>query len=264
MRLPGWIVCLMLLVQSASVSGAGATLDRLRADQEALVAAERDFRLRTGTLPEAEVRDYAAYIERLRQRLAHDCRLLQRSGVSVPVDVSCPHSATGGLAPVDIDQQNERTRLERTSTLDDELNAGLGEFDELLLREQQKVKASAPGTVSAGGSGSGSASGDRGPGASDGTDTAAAGADTEDRSATDEVPAGSEGKPGTAQGRPADATGRGAAGTAGAAGRPADIPDGSDDDVVARQLREAAEQETDPELKKRLWEEYRKYKQGTR
>jgi hypothetical protein len=29
-------------------------------------------------------------------------------------------------------------------------------------------------------------------------------------------------------------------------------------------LREAAEKETDPELQKKLWEEYRKYKQGTR
>jgi hypothetical protein len=38
----------------------------------------------------------------------------------------------------------------------------------------------------------------------------------------------------------------------------------ADDDVVARQLREAAENETDPELKKKLWEEYRKYKEGVR
>ena len=45
--------------------------------------------------------------------------------------------------------------------------------------------------------------------------------------------------------------------------QPADIPDGSDDDVVARQLREAAEKETDPELKAKLWEEYRRYKRGT-
>jgi len=36
----------------------------------------------------------------------------------------------------------------------------------------------------------------------------------------------------------------------------------ADDDIVARQLREAAEKETDPELKKKLWEEYRKYKAG--
>ena len=41
---------------------------------------------------------------------------------------------------------------------------------------------------------------------------------------------------------------------------PDDIPDGQDDDIVARQLRELAENEADPELKERLWDEYRKYK----
>ena len=41
---------------------------------------------------------------------------------------------------------------------------------------------------------------------------------------------------------------------------PDDIPDGQDDDIVARQLRELAENETDPELKERFWDEYRKYK----
>ena len=38
------------------------------------------------------------------------------------------------------------------------------------------------------------------------------------------------------------------------------LPPPQDDDIVARQLREAAEKETDPELKKKLWEEYWKYK----
>lgn len=41
---------------------------------------------------------------------------------------------------------------------------------------------------------------------------------------------------------------------------PEDIPSGSDDDVVARQLREAAMREPDPEVRERLWNEYRKYK----
>ncbi|MDP6374586.1 MAG: hypothetical protein QF921_17565 [Pseudomonadales bacterium] len=41
---------------------------------------------------------------------------------------------------------------------------------------------------------------------------------------------------------------------------PDDIPDARDDDIIARQLREAAMQETDPELKEKLWEEYRRYK----
>ena len=35
-----------------------------------------------------------------------------------------------------------------------------------------------------------------------------------------------------------------------------------DDDIVARQLREAAENETDPELKEKLWKEYEEYKKS--
>ena len=39
---------------------------------------------------------------------------------------------------------------------------------------------------------------------------------------------------------------------------------GHDDDIVARQLREAAEKETDPVLKEKLWKEYEDYKYGNR
>ncbi len=41
---------------------------------------------------------------------------------------------------------------------------------------------------------------------------------------------------------------------------PEDIPDAKDDDIIARQLREAAIQETDPILKEKIWDEYRRYK----
>jgi hypothetical protein len=40
------------------------------------------------------------------------------------------------------------------------------------------------------------------------------------------------------------------------------VEDETDDDIVARQLREAAEKETDPELKEKLWKEYEDYKRG--
>lgn len=43
---------------------------------------------------------------------------------------------------------------------------------------------------------------------------------------------------------------------------PFDIGDGSDDDVVARQLREAAVNEDDPVLREKLWQEYRNYKKS--
>ncbi len=39
---------------------------------------------------------------------------------------------------------------------------------------------------------------------------------------------------------------------------------GQDDDIVARQLRQAAEKETDPELKEKLWKEYEDYKNSNR
>lgn len=41
---------------------------------------------------------------------------------------------------------------------------------------------------------------------------------------------------------------------------PVDVGDGHDDDVVARQIREAAMKEEDPAIRDKLWEEYRRYK----
>lgn len=41
---------------------------------------------------------------------------------------------------------------------------------------------------------------------------------------------------------------------------PEDIPSANNDDAIASQIRVAAEAEQDPEIKKKLWNEYRKYK----
>jgi hypothetical protein len=41
-----------------------------------------------------------------------------------------------------------------------------------------------------------------------------------------------------------------------------DIPDPQGDDIVAQQLREAAIAESDPELQAKLWEEYKRYREG--
>ena len=54
----------------------------------------------------------------------------------------------------------------------------------------------------------------------------------------------------------------GESGTAGQAGQGSSRPPREDEDVVARQLREAAEQETDPVLREKLWKEYEAYLDG--
>ena len=45
-------------------------------------------------------------------------------------------------------------------------------------------------------------------------------------------------------------------------GAPPGTPPPGDDDIVARQLREAAEREKDPVMREKLWREYRAYKEG--
>jgi hypothetical protein len=53
--------------------------------------------------------------------------------------------------------------------------------------------------------------------------------------------------------------------SAGSGGNGATMPKvvaGSDNDIVARRLRKAAEQETDPALRQKLWKEYTDYRQG--
>lgn len=71
-------------------------------------------------------------------------------------------------------------------------------------------------------------------------------------------------EPGNAGGRPGvDGPSPGAPGSAGSgSSAPAknEPPPATDDDIVARQLRQLAEEETDPVQREKLWQEYRKYK----
>ena len=249
---------LMTAALLLAVCGAGADdeqlLDRLRTDYAAMVAAEQDFhdRRQRGSLSGAEAADYAAYVARLHRQVAEDCVALAGVGLAMPLDLGCPSQPPRLLAPAAIDQVGEQTEDEQIAVLDAELFTGLGEFDEMLLREQERVRAAAPMTDAAGGGAGGAGDAGSSEGA-EGTDGAegAEGADGESGAES------GDGNAGAGAGTGARRQGR-------SQGTPPDIPDGSDDDVVARQLREAAEKETDPELKKKLWEEYRKYKQGTR
>ncbi len=241
----------LLLATCGAAADDEQLLERLRIDHAALVAAEQDFhdRRQRGSLNGREAADYAAYVARLHRQVAEDCVALAAAGLPAPSGLGCPSMPPPMLAPAAIDQAGEQTTDEQIASLDAELLSGLGEFDEMLLREQDRVRAAAPMTDAAGGGGAGDA------GTAEGLD-GAEGEDGED-GAEAEGDSGADASQG-------EGAGTGAQRQGGRRGVPPDIPDGSDDDVVARQLREAAEKETDPELKKKLWEEYRKYKQGTR
>jgi hypothetical protein len=242
------LVCLLLLPSAVL---AAASIDQLlgqsRSDYAALVSAERDFHSlrKRGALQGAGLADYAAWVARLHRQVAEDCAALAVNGIPIPADISCPVSPAVLIAPAAVDQAGEQTGAEETADLDAELFNGMSEFDEMLLREQERIRAATPHAEGGGGGQGGADGGGESGSAGSAGDGEAQAADDSDGSPAYGAGAG----PGSQQ--------------QGDGGPPPDTPDGSDDDVVARQLREAAEKETDPVLKKKLWEEYRKYKEGT-
>ena len=246
--------CLLLLMSTVTAGAAvNQLLEKLRSDYAALVAAEHDFHSRRGrgALQGAEVDDYASYVARLHRLVAEDCVALAGSGVRVPAEITCPTSPSVSIAPASVDQTGEQTSAEKTADLEAELFNGMSEFDEMLLREQERIRAATP--HAAGGGGGGGGAGGQGGDAAGSADGEGAGGEGDEQ-----VADGSRDSPTYGAG-----AGTGSPRRQGNNGAPPDTPDGSDDDVVARQLREAAEKETDPVLKKKLWEEYRKYKEGT-
>lgn len=239
---------------------------QLRIDYAAFRAAEDDYRAQRefGGLSGTEATEYAAYVARLQRRVFEGCRSVRNSGATAPQDVPCPVFIPTETKSADIAMQAERTAEEQVAALDEMLMAGLGEYDERLLREQERIKAATPNSNSGSGGGAGGAGGDGSGSGSEGGEQGDSGSDGESNGqggmAGNSQETGTTG--GQREGGPVDSSeGSGKGGND--SEQPPDVGDGSDDDVVARQLREAAEKETDPELKEKLWEEYRRYKRGT-
>lgn len=265
---------------------------RVQATHAALESASTDFNaeVAAGRLSESEQGDYRRYLSSLAERLRDDCRDFQLAGgdpasLSGQCDIAEP--AMPRAAAIEI--ESERTTGERISDAEAELRAAMGDFDQALLREQERLRnkgASGGGGSAGGGSGQqdGSSQGGRdGKGTqtadagtqgsrTQGTDTR--GSDTQTDGEVTETVSGrpqsegdssaKSGEKGERQGQNRkDGTGKGQGQGRGKGtpdGAPPGTPGGDDDDVIARQLREAAENETDPELRAKLWDEYRRYK----
>jgi len=208
-----------------------AALERMQGEYAAMRS--------TDVLNGLQRREFEIYLQQLAQRIARQCRQLQILYPDIQLtELPCPEQQAGGSLPEEI--ADERTAGETIAVLDAELAGELAEFDEMLLREQQRTvsrvpRARATSREQATGYGEDRKSGSR--------------ADGQAQSETGSTvlnPAGGGERQSSTE-RPAD-----------------HVPEGSGDDVVARQLREAAEKETDPALKKKLWEEYRRYKASIR
>jgi len=136
------------------------------------------------------------------------------------------------------------TDAEKAQLLNQELERRFAQFDELMRTEREAAVRQGNEGAGAGGGAGGMNGG--GPGGED---------------EAPETAMSDSGRPAPA----AAARGTGVPGTGSsdiAVAIPADIGSAYDDDIIARQLREAAMKEQDPVLREKLWNEYRRYKNG--
>jgi hypothetical protein len=247
------------------------TYERIAADLEQLKS--------SGNASPELIRNYEIYLQRVGEMREENRRILESMEKAFAASASSQKTAPASEPDPSVPKRDvkipEEGETDRIASLDRQLKESLASFDEMLLKEMDKIRtasgdkmrglareaaAAAKGIKEAEESSSQqSDSGDekRQPvGESQGEDAAQApGASKDKDSGVQEAKTGSQARPsGSPSGKDDSArpTGRG--------------PDSSsqDDDIVARQLREAAEKETDPVLKEKLWKEYEDYKKSRR
>jgi hypothetical protein len=136
------------------------------------------------------------------------------------------------------------TEAERKARLEGELDKSVGGFDEVLAEEQREISTVGRNTEGFGGGGAGG-----GGGVGLGKQAGGGIEGTGEQVARSESAAGSGSTP-SVEGMSDEEI---------AKRTPPDIPDLVSEDIVAKQLKEAALAEDDPVLRERLWEEYRNY-----
>lgn len=138
----------------------------------------------------------------------------------------------------------EMTRSERLALMEQAFYESLNKFED--CNTAPKSNSSSSSTSSTGNAGAGGAS-----------------AASESLQGTEpeamEEPVSSSASAGSEETTGSGATGPHAAATNGRI--PEDIPPAENDDAIAAQIRLAAEAESDPETREKLWNEYRKYKE---
>ncbi|MDQ6971496.1 MAG: hypothetical protein Q9M30_02485 [Mariprofundaceae bacterium] len=182
------------------------------------------------------------------------CRAQEDAVSSIGVDDDC------GDVSVVFRNGSDLTRQERISLMDKALMHSLSKYERCQLSA-----SSSGGGGSAGGNGSssGGSAGNGQQGAStassemSGTQTPAESTDSGNASAANSK-ADKETNPEASQTHAGSPSPR--KHTRGSGQTPKDIPPVDNDSVLEEQIRQAAMNETDPVIKARLWNEYRKYK----
>ena len=285
------VVCLLLFCFTLQVRGASkdvilSKLERARAELLISQATEQRITIdfeelkASGQATPEIIKDYEIYLSRVQDMVKEnqnlvdtlEAALLKHRGPGQGTSCSKTPQQGSSLPPASVVEEAP----DEVGTLDGELNDSLAAFDEMLLKEmeeiseqsEQKMRQLAEEAAAAAqrlkeqgvdpSSSSGESGSDETSGKSsseqEGSDRKKGEGEAEQGGSYSDVPVTDKR---TTKSRSDDDTARGE--------RAKEPPESDqDDDIVARQLREAAEKETDPELKKKLWKEYEDYKKGSK
>ncbi len=159
-----------------------------------------------------------------------------------------PISDTNEIDPLTETINGNLTSEEKTQQLDQKLDERFADFDRLLLREKEFLneKQNEQGAPQSSGGGATGDGIDGIEGLDEYGDIAGQGSESYNNGTATQQGSGENAFPSKNSN----------------INIPPDLVNSKGDDVIARQLREAALKEKDPALKEKLWDEYRKYKKG--
>jgi hypothetical protein len=231
---------------------------RISEATEKRIAAELEQLKKSGAASPETIKNYETYHESVQGMVAENRKIvaqMEAAKARHPAGEKSSETTGGGQLDNMLDPAiPEAQTTDEVAVLDRQLNASLNEFDARLLKEMDAIRDDSAEKMR-----------DLAQDAAEaakrlrekGVDVNTSGSESSEASAATQTQAeqGAKGSK-TASTDSSRQSGQGSS-------REEQGRVGSeDDDIVARQLREAAENETDPELKEKLWKEYDEYKKN--
>jgi len=261
--------------RSASPQTAEAKLEeareKLRISQatEKRIASELEELKKSGNASAEDIRNYEVYLDRVQDMVAENKKIVEKMEAAYsrhsPQKESSNEAASGESETLFKQKIPEEQTQDEVAALDRQLNASLNDFDAMLLKEMEEISSESSSKMQDLAQEAaeaakrlrkkgfeGNASG------TEGSEDGEKGSEEASKDAETQKGEPEEGEAGTKTAA-SDTSRKGGEGPSRKDQRRVDY---EDDDIVARQLREAAENETDPELKEKLWKEYEEYKKS--
>jgi hypothetical protein len=238
---------------------------------EQKIAAKLEQLKKSGNASAEDIRDYETYHERVQDMVAENRERvdqMERAYRQHTSETKSSQQPGESAVPGSEERIPEEQTQDQVAELDRQLTASLSQFDAMLLKEMEAIEnQSADKMRDLAQEAAEAAKRLKEKGVDLGTaDSESSDEESQQGKTRDNKEAAEEDRSETEQGDVDDAVA--ASDRAKGEGPGPKNDRGSryskdDDDIVARQLREAAENETDPELKEKLWKEYEDYKRNT-